>query len=109
MSISDNTLLKYQAQLRRIEEHREKNAEKNIQRIYIAMMKDLRSFVAEYYADYAKDDILNYEILYSKNVYGRFLAEVVNHINDFAPELYKELVSLIDNTYEACSTGLRCV
>ena len=47
MSISDNTLLKYQAQLRRIEEHREKNAEKNIQRIHRAMMKDLRSFVAE--------------------------------------------------------------
>lgn len=106
MSISDNTLLKYQAQLRKIEEHREKNAEKNIERIYRAIMKDLQFFVAEYYADYANYDILNYEILYSKNVYGRFLEEVVNHINDFEPELYKELVSLIDNTYEACYTGM---
>lgn len=66
MPLSESLLYKYESQLRRIEEHREKNAEKNIKRIYEAIAKDLREFVSEYYASYAQDDVLSYEILYQR-------------------------------------------
>lgn len=48
----------YLAQARRIAEHREENAEKEIRKIYKAMLKDLRTFVSDAYVKYAQDDKL---------------------------------------------------
>ena len=53
MPISEKTLRAYEVQLRRIEEHRLKNAEKNIRRIYQALRKDLIAFLAMEYANKA--------------------------------------------------------
>ncbi len=106
MPLSESLLYKYESQLRRIEEHREKNAEKNIKRIYEAIAKDLREFVSEYYASYAQDDVLSYEILYQKGRYARFLQEVVDRIDKLEPEIFEELTGLIDETYRACYEGM---
>lgn len=106
MPLSESLLYKYESQLRRIEEHREKNAEKNIKRIYEAIAKDLREFVSEYYASYAQDDVLSYEILYQKGRYARFLQEVVDRIDKLEPEIFEELTDLIDEAYRACYEGM---
>ena len=44
-------------QLRRIEEHRETEAEKEIRRLYQELLKDLKQFIGFEYAELAEDEI----------------------------------------------------
>ena len=57
----------YLAQFRRIAEHREKGAMRKIWTEYKELLKDLKHFLADYYAEYAIDDELTFEILNGKS------------------------------------------
>lgn len=96
----------YWAQVRRIEEHREKDAEKEIRKLYKEMLKDLQSFVGNQYAMYAENDQLTYAILQAKGEEARFLEEVEANINSVTPKIRKEIKSVVEQTYTAAYEGM---
>lgn len=106
MAISKNTLEHYLVQLRRIEEHREADAEREIRKIYKALLKDLKQFLGVEYADYAQDDKLTYEVLRAKGEYARFLEEVEIRINNFTPRAASEIRNTVEDTYKAAYQGM---
>lgn len=106
MPMSSKTLQKYLVQIRRIEEHRSKKAQKNIIRIYKALQSDLRAFLGEEYIKYAEDDVLKYEQLFKRGEYARFLEEVERHINSIMLEEKKIIKGLVEDTYKANYIGM---
>lgn len=94
------------AQVRRIEEHREKGAEKEIRKTYQALLKNLRHYLADEYSRYAEDDQLTYEILQRHGAYARFLEEVEQKINDISPEVRRTIRSTVEQTYEYTYNGM---
>ena len=96
----------YLVQLRRIEEHREADAEREIRKIYKALLKDLKQFLGVEYADYAQDDKLTYEVLRAKGEYARFLEEVEIRINNFTPRAASEIRNTVEDTYKAAYQGM---
>ena len=101
----------YLAQARRIAEHREEGAEKEIRRVYKSMLKDLKGFVADAYEKYAKDDKLTYADLQAAGYNARFLEEIEKRINVATPKAAKELDQLVRETYrlayESMADGVR--
>lgn len=93
--------------LRRITDHRTVLTEKKIRKIYKSLVKDLNDFLAQYYAKYA-DDKGNLTItkLQEKMKYAKFLEEIENNVNFFAPKIKREIEGLIDKTYKACYEGM---
>lgn len=81
LPLSQKTLQKYLAELRRIEKHRTASAEKNIRRIYKALVKDLNGFLGNEYVTYGEDGVLNVSMLQEKLRYARFLEEVEAKLN----------------------------
>ena len=105
--IDHKKLLEYEAELRRIAEHREKGTEKKIKVLCSNMAKDLQSFLANEYALNADtDDKLTFATMYQKGRYARFLEETVNHIDSYTPEIQREIKSLIEDTYRTAYEGL---
>ena len=105
--IDHKKLLKYEAELRRIAEHRRASAEKEIRRICSDMVKDLQGFLANEYALNADaDDKLTFGTLYEKGRYARFVEECVNHIDTYTPELQSEIKRLVEDTYRVTYEGL---
>lgn len=100
-------LEKYLYQLRRIEEHREKKAEKEIRKIYKELLKELNGFLGNIYATYSEDDMLNYADLAKAGMDARFLEEVEQRINGISPKVSKEIQETVQQTYEACYDGMR--
>lgn len=94
------------AQARRISEHREEGAEKEIRRVYKSMLKDLKGFVAEAYEKYAKDDKLTYADLQAAGYNARFLEEIEKQINVATPKAAKELDQLVKDTYKLAYEGM---
>jgi len=108
--MADYDLDRLLAQVRRIEEHREKGAETEIRRTYQALMKDLRHYLADTYTLYAEEDQLSYAILQKHGYYARFLEEVEQKINDISPEVKRIIRSTVDQTYEYTYNGMiECV
>lgn len=91
----------YLAQARRIAEHREAGAEKEIRRLYKAMLKDLQTFISETYVQYAKDDKLTYAMLQEAGYNARFLEEIEQRLNVATPKAARELRQLVEETYDA--------
>ena len=91
----------YLAQARRIAEHREANAEKEIRKLYKQMQKDLQEFMSETYIKYAEEDKLTYAMLQKAGYDARFLEEIEKHIDVTTPKAAKELKKLVEETYEA--------
>lgn len=106
MPISEKTLSYYIAQLRRIEQSRAENAEKNIRRIYKALLKDLNGFLGNEYAMYSQDGVLTVAILQEKARYAKFLEEVESNINDLTPQAADEILKTVETTYSACYSGM---
>lgn len=106
MPMQTKTLEKYLAEIRRIEEHRSKNAEKNIRRIYKSLLKDIQEWLGVKYANLADDEQLSVLILQKKGEYARFLEEVEQKINTVTPESAREIRKVVEQTYEACYTGM---
>lgn len=96
----------YLAQFRRIAEHREKGAMRKIWTEYKELLKDLKHFLADYYAEYAIDDELTFEILNGKRQYARFLEEVSEHVRHYMPRIAKETISVVDDTYRIAYDGM---
>lgn len=108
--MADYDLDRLLAQVRRIEEHREKGAEKEIRKVYQELLKELRYYMADAYTQYAEDDQLSYGILQKHSYYARFLEEVEKKINDISPEVKRLIRSTADQTYEYTYNGmLDCV
>lgn len=104
--MADYDLDRLLAQVRRIEEHRVKGAEKEIRETYQKLLKDLRYYLADEYSHYAENDQLTYEILQRHGGYARFLEEVEQKINDITPETRRLIRSTVEQTYEATYNGM---
>lgn len=100
-------LEKYLYQLRRIEEHREVAAEKEIRKIYKELLKELNSYLAEIYIHYNENDMLNYGNLAKAGMDARFLEEVEQRINGITPKVSTFINNTVTLTYEACYDGMR--
>lgn len=99
-------LEKYLYQLRRIEEHREAAAEKEIRKIYKELLKELNGFLGNIYATYSEDDMLDYGMLARAGMDARFLEEVEQRINGITPQVAQQIQTTVDLTYEACYDGM---
>ena len=89
-------------QARRISEHRTKEAEGEIRRVYQNLLKDLRAFVAGEYERFAVDDRLDFSILQQKGEFARFLEETQKIVNAHEPEVKREVRDIIEQTYARC-------
>lgn len=96
----------YLAQARRIAEHREANAEKEIRKIYKTMLKDLQGFMSETYVQLAEDDKLTYSMLQKAGYDARFLQEIEQRINKSTPAAAKKVQELVEQTYTAAYEGM---
>ena len=99
-------LEKYLYQLRRIEEHREVAAEKEIRKIYKKTLKELQNYLADIYSKYSVDDILTYGELARVGMDARFLEEVELRLNGITPEVSRTINETVTQTYEACYNGM---
>lgn len=106
MAIKTSTLERHFNALRKIEEHRTAQSERNIRRIYQALLKDLRQFVGVEYATLAEDDKLTYEILQRKGQYARFLEEIERRVNNLTPAASSEIQSLVEQIYTLSYEGM---
>lgn len=96
----------YFSQTRRIAEHREKEAEKAIRKMYREMLKDLQGFLGKEYAALAEDDQLTYAILQAKGQSARFLEEVQRNIDNISPRVMREITDAVEETYKTVYAGM---
>lgn len=93
--------------LRRIAEHREKLTDKKIAAIYQSLEKDLKSFVANNYENYADaDGRLFTAYLDSKNQKAKFMQEIVNNFDGVSPLIKRQITQLVDETYKKSYKGM---
>lgn len=97
----------YFSQLRRIEDHREQQAEKEIRKLYRKILKETRQFVAEEYYQLAEDGKLTFEILRSKSMDARFLQEVEERLGDLSIDVSREIKRTVEEMYQLSYDGLR--
>ena len=97
----------YFAQLRRIEDHREEKAEKEIRKIYKKILNETKQFIAEEYYNLAEDGKLTFEILRSKGQDARFLQEVENRLSDISLDVSKEIRQTVEEMYKLAYDGVR--
>ena len=95
-------LEKYLYELRRIPEHRTKETEKKIRKMYKSLLREMQAVLADLYAKYAEDDRLDYSILAKLGLDARFLEEVEQHISGIAVNVSKEIKDLAEDTYTLC-------
>ena len=107
MAIPNRTKMqRYFAELQRLEETRSMGAEKEIQKAYKAMLKDLRQFLGEEYGKYAVDDALTYSTLAQKGQYARFLEEVQKKVNGITPRVNSAITNVVKETYRMAYEGM---
>lgn len=107
MEVDNKTLDKYLAEVRRVKESRSEDAEKEIRKLYKGLLKELNSFIGEYYTKYSNDEgILNAAILQQNAKYAAFLEEVDKNINDVTPEVSKSIKKTVEDTYKICYKGM---
>lgn len=101
------TLDYYVSELRRVEESRQGNTEKEVKKIYKELLKDLNGFLGNEYAAYSDSDgILSVAILQEKARYAKFLQEVDEHLNGITPKVSKTIKATVQDTYNAVYTGM---
>lgn len=106
MAVSKDKLEKLLIQVRRIAEHREIGAEKEIRKVYKQLAKELKQFIGYEYAVMAQDGSLTFEILAQHQGYARFLEEVQQKVDGVMPQAQEEIRQLINDTYEASYKGM---
>lgn len=106
MNPSREKLAELFAELQRIEEHRSKQAEKEIQQIYKGLLTDLQDFIGSEYAKYAVDDALTYTILSQNSEYARFLEEVTAKANGITPAINKTITKTVKDMYKLSYDGM---
>ena len=100
------TFQKKFAELRSKSLRQQNNSELALRRTYKKMMRELRSFIGEEYANLAQDGKLTYSILQQKGEHARFLEEVTRRLDNITPEVTKEIQSLVNETYELMYKGI---
>lgn len=88
------------AQARRIAEHREAEAEKEIRKAYKALLKDLQAYIGDVHARYAVDGALDFAALQRAGYDARFLEEIEERIIHASPKAAKALHELVEDTYK---------
>lgn len=107
MEVDNKTIAKYLTEVRRVNESRSKDAEKEIRKLYKGLLKELNSFIGEYYTKYSNDEgILNAAILQQNAKYAAFLEEVDKNINEITPEVSKLIKKTVEDTYKICYKGM---
>lgn len=96
----------YLAQARRISEHREAGAEKEIRKLYKEMLKDLQQFVSDVYMQYSKNDTLTYAMLQEAGYNARFLEEIAQRLNISTPKAAQKVQTLVEETYKLAYDGM---
>lgn len=96
----------YLAQARRISEHREAGAEKEIRKLYKEMLKDLQQFVSDVYMQYSKNDTLTYAMLQEAGYNARFLEEIEQRLNISTPKAAQKVQALVEETYKLAYDGM---
>lgn len=96
----------YLAQARRISEHREAGAEKEIRKLYKEMLKDLQQFVSDVYMQYSKNDTLTYAMLQEAGYNARFLEEIEQRLNISTPKAAQKVQTLVEETYKLAYDGM---
>ena len=94
--------------VRRIEEHREENAVKELQKVYKKLLKDLRKVLGNIYADYAdpKTGKLTYADLHRQGLDARLLEEVAAHVNSVSVEEARIIRETVEQTYANSYSGM---
>lgn len=96
----------YLAQARRIEEHREAQAEVGMRKAFKNLLKNLQGFLGEEYANHSEDGKLSYEILQKKARYARFIDEVEKKVIKGTEESSNIVKKTVDDTYKAAFDGM---
>lgn len=102
---SKKTLAKYFANLQRVEQNREKNAERMIKRYYKQLANELNAYVSGQYVLYAEDDKLDFQTLQRHGQYARFLEEVTDKTTLISNNIALDIKRVIYDTYEANYKG----
>ena len=104
----NNNLNKYLHTVRRIEEHREEKAVKEIKRKYRDIIKTTRNIIAQYYAQYADPETgaLSYTQLHAASLDARLLEEIAARMNITTAEEANIIRKLVEDTYEASWKGM---
>lgn len=106
MSVTKIELEKALAEIRKIEAHRSAGSEKEIRRLYKALLKDLKQFVGYQYAELSEEGKLTVDILQRKGEYARFLEEVQKKVRSVSPSVSKEITQLVKQTYAYSYDGM---
>lgn len=101
-----SNLEKYLYQIKKIAEHRDKDAEREIRKLYKILLKDLQQHLSEYYLKYAYDDRLDYSRLAQAGLDARFLEEVEQRMNGIIPSVSRQIIDLVEEVYTSCYSGL---
>lgn len=93
--------------IKRIQQHRTELTDEKIESMYDQLMKDLDAFLAEGYRKYSDSDGRLY-LKYLDEHRGRaaFLQQIVDNVDNMAPQLKDQMQELIDATYEECYRGM---
>ncbi len=93
--------------IRRIAEHREILTDKKIKKIMDTLTEDLNAFIAKEYIKYSDSDGRIYTAyLDAQNAKAKFLQEIIENVDGIAPEVKKEIMSLVDDTYTKSYKGM---
>lgn len=88
------------AQARRISEHRELGAEREIRKVFKELALELNAYIADVHARFAAGDgTLKYADLESVGYTARFLDEIEQRIYVCTPKTARVIEALIDETY----------
>lgn len=94
-------------EVRRIEKSRVTLTEKKMQSIYRSLYKDLSAFISDEYVKYADEDgrlFLSY--LDGKNKRAKFLENVMKNVDGKSSQVRREMLDLVDATYEKAYKGI---
>ena len=94
--------------VRRIEEHREEKAVRELQKLYRSLIKDLRKVMGNIYADYADPETgkLTYADLHRQGLDARLLEEVAAHVSSVSSEEIRIIRETVEQTYANCYSGM---
>lgn len=94
-------------QLRRIAEHRDAGAEKQIRKLYKECVTELQGFIGVEFAKYAVEDgTLPYSSLRNESKKAKFLEEVIARIDTLTPQVRDEIQAVMESTYRLCYGGM---
>ena len=108
MSGTGDALNRYLSIVRRIEEHREQSAVKDLKKLYRRLMKEISERVAESYARYADPETgaIDYAVLHRDGMDARLLEEIMRSTGIASLEESRIIEQLAKESYAKCYDGM---